>query len=124
MLYSSLKIVHILSATLLLMGIAASMRFWFTNRDPVYLSEKIQAKTIQVIVPFALLQLVTGFTMISLKHYALSETWIQGSLMSFVVLIASWFAFLFISSRQWQKIFLSVCLVAIGCMIFLMANTV
>jgi uncharacterized membrane protein len=123
MLYDTLKIVHILSATILLAGVATCVRCW-AGADAQTASDKIQAKTVSIIIPFALLQLLTGFTMISLDHYALSDFWIKGSLLGFVLAIGSWFAFLLVRNRLVQKILLSICLTVIACMIFLMANKV
>lgn len=87
-------------------------------------SELIQTKTISIIIPFAVLQLLTGFTMISLDHYPFSDLWIKGSVLGFVIAIGSWFAFLFTSNRFLQKMLLGICLVVIAGMIFLMANKI
>lgn len=124
MLYDTLKIVHILSATILLAGIVSSACLWLASAEMGEIFHALHAKTTSVIIPFALLQLLTGFTMISLKHYPLSDLWVKGSVLGFVIAILSWFAFLFTTRRELQKVFLSICLVVIGCMIFLMANKI
>jgi uncharacterized membrane protein len=128
MLYNSLKIIHILSATLLLTGMAAGIRMWDIKQ--------IQTSTTLIFIPFALLQLTTGFTMISLKHYNLSDLWILGSAIGFIIVVTSWFAFIYflLQSKQttrptlffkrMQFITLATCVTAILGMVFLMANKI
>ncbi len=112
MLYNTLKIAHILSATMLLASIAASLRV------------ATQTRAIPMVIPFALIQILTGFTMISLNHYALSDLWIKYSLISFFVLIGSWIAFLSLSNHIARIFFMSLSFTAILSMIFLMANKI
>jgi len=121
MIYESIKILHIISAAFLLTGMAASIYQWKYAQDGMVLSRKIVQYTL-LILPFFLLQLLSGFTMISLKHYALSEHWLMGSLISFMIVSFSWILFICSSSRRKQIIFLSVCLFFLASMIFLMAN--
>lgn len=137
MLYNCLKIIHILSAGLLLTSIAYSVHLWHriqvTNQDSI-ISERIQTHTWVVIVPFAIFQLATGFTMISLQHYDFSELWIKGSVIGFIVVVISWFAFIyFLLSgqnsagkffRRLQSSMLVLCTFSLLCMIFFMANKV
>jgi len=128
MLYDFLKIFHILSATLLLTGIALSVIAWKKSNDIAALFQNIQVKTFALIIPFAVLQLVTGFTIISLEEYDLSEIWIIGSISAFIIVIISWFAFLFFLSssfhRRWQAAMLGVCVLSLFSMIFFMANRI
>ncbi len=129
MLYNTLKILHILSAALVVTSIIYCCHLWLKQKP----SHTIQIQTWRTIIPFALFQLATGFTMISLKQYNLSEFWIIGSILGFVVVICSWFGFLYcvIASQQstylilkWAPpLLLVICCGALLSIIFLMAST-
>lgn len=97
MLYYSLKILHILSAACVLTSIVYSYHLWRTATTQTLLdkTERIQKQTALVIIPFALLQLATGFTMVSVERYNWHELWIEGSVASFIIAIASWFGFMY-----------------------------
>lgn len=127
MLYNILKISHILSAALLLTSMAYSCRLWLLNHKSSHV-ESIQAQTWMIIIPFAVLQLATGFTMISLKHEELSQLWVSGSVIGFIVVIASWLAFIYFLlsgyGRKVQASLLALCTSGLLCMIFLMANKI
>ncbi len=142
MLYDYLKILHILSATLVLTSMAYSYYLWRTENTTTT-ALRIQTQTWLIIVPFALIQLLTGFTMISLKHYDLSEFWISGSVLSFIILVSSWLGFIYFllmgqkipldsalkKNRKnlfvrAQSIMLSICSLALLSMIFFMANKI
>lgn len=130
MLYNCIKILHIVSATLLLTSIAYSIRLWrraSINNNHTETSENIQMQTWGLILPAAIFQLATGFTMISLQHYEFSQLWIKGSVIGFITVIASWFAFIYFllsGSKKLQTAMLWVCTTSILCMIFFMANKV
>ena len=122
MFYNYLKILHILSAGILLTSVIYSCKQWFYG----HVLERIQTQTWFVIIPFALFQLGTGFTMISLKHDVLTPVYIKGSVIAFVAAIISWmlFSYFVLTSqpRKFQKIFLLTCLISLLCMIFFMAS--
>ena len=142
MLYNSLKILHIISAACVLTSIAYSYYLWRSIRpaNRITLLNRMQTQTLLIIVPFAIFQLATGFTMISLKHYAANQLWIGGSIISFMVVIGSWLGFmyfLFLSQQvtvslqtddpikkyhHLQSFFLLMCAIGLLCMIFFMAN--
>ena len=127
MLYDSIKIFHIISASLTLTSMAYSYGLWLSVENSNQVMERIQTQTWAVIVPFAILQLLTGFTMMSLKHYGLSQFWMAGSITGFIVAVSSWLAFVYCllsSNQRVQPIMLSICGAALLCMIFLMANKV
>lgn len=141
MLYNCLKILHIVSATLLLTSMAYSYRLWKFSPTPQQGSiafERIQIQTWSVIIPFAIAQLGTGFTMVSLQH-ELSQQWILGSVIGFITVIGSWLSFMYflllsqqVSNerdfnqfkfyRRIQSIMLILCSFALLIMVFLMAN--
>lgn len=127
MLYNSLKIIHIVSATLLLTSIAYSYFIWRGNS--AISVERIQSQTWLIIVPAAFFQLASGFTMLSLQHYDFSQLWIKGSVVSFIGAIGAWFAFIYFllsdqQCRRTQGMMLSLCGISILGMIFFMANKI
>lgn len=150
MLYSYLKILHILSATGLVTSMGYSVMLWRrmkTARQTNFYAGLIQSQTGFVIIPCLILQLATGFSMISLQHEDLSQLWIGGSVVGAIVVIGSWFTFMYFLLlqqqlpthaerreryltvkqhylRRIQFFMLSLCGAALLCMIFLMANKV
>jgi uncharacterized membrane protein len=98
MTYDSLKIIHIVSASLLLSVLGYSYHLWRntrTLRDSAVRFARIQTLTWLLILPLALMQLASGGMMISMKHEDLSQTWISASLTGFVLLIVAWFSFIY-----------------------------
>lgn len=124
MLYYSLKILHIISATLLLTSMAYSIYLWRSAA----LAERIQIQTVTIIVPAAIFQLLTGFTLISLQHEDISQWWIRISVTGFLIMMMSWFGFLYClhhqSLKQWQQVWLILCVSTLVSMIFFMANKI
>lgn len=140
MLYNCLKIIHILGAALLLISIMYSIHLWLTRAHSVAkICDQILYQTWSIIIPFALFQLITGFTMISLQHYDISKLWVSGSIIGFISTIASWFIFIYfllsaqthsnpaprgLFYRRLQGAMLLVCTSSIVSMIFFMANKI
>jgi uncharacterized membrane protein len=150
--YILIKILHILSAALLITGMGYSYHLWRHTRSPrdgAIRNEHIQTLTWLIILPLAIIQFVTGFLMISLKNEALSQTWIIGSILGFVIAIGGWISFIYslllsqqveirdnaaqpvrpwgerrLYYRRVQSLLLTVCALAMLVMIFLMANKV
>lgn len=147
MFYNYLKIIHILSAGLFITGIVYCYTLWKKAQQPddiIHIAQRIQTQSWLLIIPAGLFQLMTGFTMISLKHYHYSQTWIAGSVIGFIIVITSWFSFIyflllsqqlvsqvqnsqsshvkFIFFRRIQSIMLFVCMTALLSMVFFMAN--
>jgi len=145
MIYDYLKILHIISASLVLGSILYSYQLWITMQraeHPFQFFTRIQKQTALIIVPATLIQLATGFTLISLQHYPLTEWWIGTSIVGFVILVTSWLAFVWFLAvslqhspesphasrrrhsfyRHAQSVMLLLCGLAIALMIFSMAN--
>lgn len=124
MLYDSIKILHILSATCVVTSMGYSFYVW-CYENAIESLQRIQAQTGFIIVPFALVQLMTGFTMMSLKHESFSALWIQGSVIGFILAIGSWLGFVYFllsANKRLQTWMLGVCALALLSMIFFMAN--
>jgi len=130
MLYTSLKIAHIISATLLLTSMVYCAHRWLLANDHSTMAENTQSLTWLSIIPLALFQLMTGFTLISIQHYQYTELWIIGSVVGFIVVISSWlgFSYLLLSHstlhRRLQRGLLLLCGITLLGMIFLMANKI
>lgn len=126
MLYNYLKILHIISAALLLTSIVYSYKLW--RRDSNTLNAHVQAQTWLIVIPLGLFQLVTGFTMISVQHYDFHALWVKGSIIGFMLAISSWFGFIYFSienkARRAQTVMLLICLASLLSMVFFMANKI
>lgn len=130
MLVNCFKIFHILSAAALVTSVTYSIYIWknhFSNNI-----ERIQIQTNFIIIPLAILQLLTGFSMMNLNHENFSQLWIKASILSFIVAIGSWLGFNYflanVKSQNSQKylnpLFLIICTVAFLSMIFFMSNKI
>lgn len=126
MLYNLIKIFHIVTATLLLTTMAYCYYVWL-GKDKGRDIKQIQSLTLQIIAPAALLQLVTGFMMTSLKPEILSQFWIKASSFGFVLVIASWFAFIYFllsDNRKVQSLMLIGNFLGLLAMIFFMVSKI
>ena len=146
-LYDFLKILHILSATMLLASLGVNIHLWMNYprpREAATVAYRIQAQTFTLILPLILVQLGTGFTMLSLEQNDFNQTWIVGSVLGFVTVVGSWFSFIYFllqaqqistrdSSKRFtadkyrffrraQSVMLVICVTALLCMIFFMTN--
>ena len=151
MLYECLKILHVSSASALTASLAYSFYLWRhlrSPRDGAIRLRAIQTLTFFLIMPLAILQLLSGCAMISVQRIDTTQLWISGSFAGFIVLVASWFGFLYflllaqqmaksmpagdqrsasaqaVYYRRWQALLLAICLLALLSMVFLMANKV
>jgi uncharacterized membrane protein len=150
MLYNYLKILHIFCASLLVTSMAYSFWLWRERRSArvsAVVAQRIQTQTWLIIIPVALLQLLSGFTMISLQEEDLTQFWIVGSVIGYVVLIGSWVSFLYFlllaqqipvetvpaagadpdrskAYRRAQSAMLVICAAALLSMIFFMSNKI
>jgi uncharacterized membrane protein len=143
MLYNSLKILHIISAAFVLTSILYSFHLWrsIKQQDLLTVAGRIQTQTLFIIIPCALLQLASGFTMVSLAQSSFSHFWLSGSIVSFILAIISWLGFIYflllaqqatITSQQntfqqkryWrlQAFMLLLCALGLLSMIFFMTN--
>jgi hypothetical protein len=128
MLYNFLKVIHILSATTLLTSMSYSGGIWLGAKTHDF-TGKILTQSWLLIVPCAVFQLTSGFTMISLKHENLNQLWIKGSAIGFIFAIASWFGFVYFlisneRAKKRQTCFLFTCGASLLAMIFFMANKI
>ena len=129
MLYNALKIAHILSASGLLTGMVLGIRKWFLAHGTIRPIQFLSAQTALLIVPLALFQLLTGYTMIGLNHLSLNDLWIKGSLFGFVIVIACWMGFIGLGfqskdNKHLQIVLLAICFLSLLVMIFLMVNKI
>lgn len=145
MAYEYLKILHIISASLIIGSILYSYRIWLAmphSHNRFALFARIQKQTAYIIIPATLIQLGSGFTLISLQHYTMSDWWIGTSLLGFSLLVVSWVTFvyfLYISEQdiakndaaagqgkqfahRAQSLMLMLCALSVVIMIFAMAN--
>lgn len=147
--YTILKMLHLISAAVLLTAIIYCYTLWKKSSNPRFMeiaSQQIQTQTWLVILPAAFFQIMTGFTMISLKHLNYSDVWITNSIVGFIVMMGSWLSFIYFLTlsqqlvtehknkesmtfkfkffRRIQSTLLIACLASLFSMIFFMANKV
>jgi hypothetical protein len=111
-------VIHILSASMILLTF---IQLFF----PKKLFQPHQ--TFLIVMPLAIFQLFSGFTMISLKQYDFKEIWIQGSTIGFIIFITSWLIFVKFSSSRFRPlsfIMLLLSTLTLLIMIFLMTNKI
>ncbi|MCE3237426.1 MAG: hypothetical protein K0R24_407 [Gammaproteobacteria bacterium] len=123
--YDFIKLFHFISAAILVMSFCYSSGLWLRlNKEAL---DRILAQTGAVIIPCALFQLMTGFTLVSLKYSELPLYWIEACIIGFIVAMAMWFLFiygLFLNRIQpiWLSITLIVCAISLLFLVFLMSN--
>ncbi len=104
--YDTLKILHILGATLVLSSLAYCIALWHAmpNADNSYvLFARIQKQTALIIMPLGTLQLLSGVTLISLQHTALGLPWLYLSFAGFIGLMTCWLGFMYCLTMAQQN---------------------
>ena len=152
MFYDWIKILHVISAALFFTGTLNIFLYWvYVNKSGNisrigHASQRILLLGWLMILPAGLFQLLSGFTMLSLKHFLLAERWVQASLGGFVIVILCWFSLLylitgsqtllsnisqegllssdFLRTRNRQYCLFALILLTILVMIFFMANKI
>lgn len=124
-LYDFLKIFHIILASIFCTTIVYDVYFWL--KKPVESILKLQKHALYIIIPLGLMQLLMGFTMISIKHLDFHQKWILVSIFGFPILIASWLLFVYFSTyslRTKSRFMLGIAIFTLLMMIFFMANKI
>jgi uncharacterized membrane protein YozB (DUF420 family) len=125
MLYSILKVTHIIFASLLFATMLYNIFLWLKQTADIH--SILARSTAQLIIPLTILQLLSGFTIISLKHYDFHEKWILVSSIGFPLFIASWLGFVYFSSFSFRRvplIMLGFTFLSLLLMIFFMTNKI
>ncbi|MHA7840401.1 MAG: DUF2269 family protein [Gammaproteobacteria bacterium] len=121
--YFIIKTLHIVSASFFLVGSCLALWPLLQTKN----ARCLRPLTGYVILPLGFIQLLTGFTLISLQHYDFSHLWIKVSLLGFLCLCISWLGLLIADYQNKPWPFLQRNLsVFIFCnvltMVFFMAN--
>lgn len=96
MLYFWVKLIHIISSTLLFgTGLGSAFYMYFTYRTRQIPAIAVVARYVVLAdwwftTPAIILQPLTGFIMIYLAHYSLSSWWIMGSLFLYILTGICW----------------------------------
>ena len=129
MFYDIVKILHIISAALILISVISTIKLWLTSAS----LQKIQMQMWLLFVPATIFQWVSGFIMVSLIQDELSDFWMLANMGAFMVFVISWFSFLYLVftsspnshdrfTRILQIVFLIVTFVSLLLMVFLMSD--
>lgn len=105
MLYAWIKILHIISASVLFgTGLGTAFYMFYVNfQDDVNLIAKATAEVVVADWLFTLtsgiIQAITGFILIYLKGYSLFSFWVFGSILGYVVAGACWVPVVWLQMR-------------------------
>ncbi len=125
LIYDFLKICHILLASIFCTTIVYDVYYWIKKSN--YSIQLLQKHVLYIIIPLSLIQLLMGFTMISLKHYDFHQKWILVSIFGFPIFIASWLLFVYFSTyslRRKSLGLLGFAIFTLFMMIFFMTNKI
>lgn len=146
MAYTTLKFMHVLSATLLLGSMGFCTYVWYLIRSPEDLrlgTQRIQRFSLCLVLPSLLVQLGSGFTLISLRQDIITRACMMIAASGFMLVTASWFGLIYLllqqvqllsvkrsravlalhkRYRQGQLALLSTCAITLLIMIFFMSN--
>lgn len=127
MLYNGIKFAHIVSATLLISCMIFCVHLWRIKSASA--SKLIGFQTGFFIAPLAVIQLLTGFTMLSVNHEDLTQAWVKSSVIFFMIALISWFAFILLlridkPTFNFAIYSLIICAGSMLLMIFFMANKI
>lgn len=92
MTYFTIKIIHVTSAALLISVILQTIYLWRTEKINF---TSVQKRALCFVGPMSLVQLISGFNLISIKNYPPQAFWVAGSITSFILFILTWFIFIF-----------------------------
>lgn len=104
--YFTLKLIHIISSTLLFgTGLGSAFYFWRANLTDDYRAMYFAAKSVVIAdwaftTPAVIIQPVTGFMLIHLMGFSFSETWIIASLVLYVFIGICWLPVVWLQMRM------------------------
>lgn len=105
MLYLWVKLVHVLSSTILFgTGIGTACNLYFANRTrDIYLIAKTARYVVIVDWIFTgssgIIQPITGLWMVHLNGYHLTTFWVLGSIVGYLIAAACWFPVVYIQIK-------------------------
>lgn len=125
-LYQTIKFFHIISASMVLLGISYYFYLWKTNRD--FYNQVLAKILFFQVLPFTFIQMISGFTLIFLQKNSIAYWWSITNVIVFFIFIISLITLLFCNSpiflRKGEKFCLISILISFMILLFLMANKV
>jgi len=106
MLYLYVKLVHVISSTILFgTGLGTACNLFFANRTRnVYLIAKTARYVVIVDWVFTgtsgLIQPLTGFWMVHLNSYPLTTFWVMGSIIGYLIAAFCWFPVVYLQIKM------------------------
>lgn len=123
--YTVLKILHILSAAVFF-SVSCYVIYSKWQCNAAAFVKKCRHCAGWFILPSGLFQLLSGFTLLSLKHYGFNLLWVKGAFSGFLMALLGWFLLLLLLPEEKPSKGLNVFLVFIALglavMVFFMAN--
>ena len=136
-LYCFFKMLHILSAVLLLAGVFyAELSRWISSKNTEGIQDTrscngVCASNLKIalfwVMPFGVLQVLSGFMIMSVQRYSYHTLWIQGTFIGFFCLSLLWCCCLYFQCQSQTrpfgglKILMGIILLIL---LFLMANRI
>jgi uncharacterized membrane protein len=105
MLYAWIKIIHIISASILFgTGLGTAFYMFYVNRqNDVTLIAKATAEVVIAdwlfTAPSGIIQALTGFILIYLKGYSLLSLWVLGSIVGYLIAGICWLPVVWLQAR-------------------------
>lgn len=104
--YLWLKLIHILSSTILFgtgIGTACVMVYGYMTRD-IHVTAAINRYVVLAdwgfTAPSAVVQIVTGFGMVYLAGYPLNSLWIMGAITGYIIAMCCWFPVVYLQIKM------------------------
>ena len=124
--YDIFKISHIISGAVVFGSAFLIPLYWLIEKTPTDIfCQKTLKLALLITLPFLLLQLITGFTIISIKHYSMQLPWVWGTFAGFMVLFFSWLSALYFLAQKHKHawcVTITLSFITLLVMLFLMAN--
>ena len=138
--YDGIKIIHIISASLIVIGMGVTVNRWQSIRfaelgsgEHTAFTRSLQRITWTLMVPCLLFQLFSGFTMLSLKPDYLKASWSKFAILAYFILLGAWFTWTYLNvspnrpqvgtkSGLIHYTLITLVIIALSSIIFFMAN--
>ncbi len=135
--YNSLKIIHILSGSLVFCTILVVQSYWvwwayqpLDEHERAPFAHSLHQKTLPILTLGALIQIISGFTLISLHHISWQALWVKATFIGIVLLLGNWGVFIGLLSLQRAKarylaiISLALSVGILSTMVYFMSNQI
>jgi len=135
--YNTLKIIHILSGSLVFCTILGVQSYWLwwayqplDEHERAPFAHALHQKTLPILILGTLIQIISGFMLISLHHISWQALWIKATFIGIVLLLGNWGIFIGLLSlqraiaRYLAIVSLALSVGILSAMVYFMANQI